>query len=102
MDEPSLKKFLDFRLEANDLEDRDTEHRQYKTELEIIKNYHGENSEIGAKAIRWLKQFKASVLIYSILCDTNYHTGYDWYWERLRLVGVHIINDQSGVLTHVD
>ncbi|CAG8786994.1 11869_t:CDS:2, partial [Acaulospora morrowiae] len=37
MEEPSLKKFLDFRLKANDLNDRDTEHRQYKTELEIIK-----------------------------------------------------------------
>ncbi|PKY49054.1 hypothetical protein RhiirA4_422649 [Rhizophagus irregularis] len=29
MDELSLKKFLDFRLKANDLKDRDTEHRQY-------------------------------------------------------------------------
>ncbi|CAI2187975.1 7418_t:CDS:2 [Funneliformis geosporum] len=49
MDEPLLKGFLDFRLKANDLKDRDTKHCQYKTELEIIKNYHGENSEIGAK-----------------------------------------------------
>ncbi|CAG8721020.1 10525_t:CDS:2 [Rhizophagus irregularis] len=29
MDELSLKKFLDFRLKANDLKDRDIEHRQY-------------------------------------------------------------------------
>jgi hypothetical protein len=59
------KRFLDFRLKAANLKDRDTEHHQYKTELEIIKNYHGENSEIGEKAISWLKQFKAGVLIYS-------------------------------------
>ncbi|CAG8622165.1 7177_t:CDS:2 [Acaulospora morrowiae] len=58
MDEPSLKKFLDFRLKANNLKDKDTEHRQYKTELEIIQSYHGKNSEIGAKANSWLNQFK--------------------------------------------
>ncbi|CAG8628787.1 3386_t:CDS:2, partial [Funneliformis mosseae] len=48
-DEPSLKAFLEFRLKTNDLKDKDTEHRRYKIELEIIKHHHDKNSEIGAK-----------------------------------------------------
>ncbi|GET53827.1 hypothetical protein RhiirA5_454535 [Rhizophagus irregularis] len=39
MDELSLKKFLDFRLKANDLKDRDIEHRQYnRKSLKITMN----------------------------------------------------------------
>ncbi|CAG8459883.1 1616_t:CDS:2, partial [Acaulospora colombiana] len=87
-DEPSLKGFLEFRLRTNDSEDKDTEHRRYKVELEIIKHHHCGNSELGAKVTSWLKQFKASVLVlfdWFDMYDTNYHAGCDWYWERLRL-----------------
>ncbi|CAG8564851.1 14239_t:CDS:2 [Acaulospora morrowiae] len=53
-------------IKTDDLGDKDTEHRRYKVELEIIKHHHGENSEIGAKVTSWLKQSKASVLVYLI------------------------------------
>ncbi|CAG8493239.1 8288_t:CDS:2 [Paraglomus occultum] len=62
-EKPSLKKFLDFRLCAGDLEDKKTEHRRYKAELDIIGRYYDDNSDIGdRKLIKWKKSFKESFI----------------------------------------
>ncbi|RUS29057.1 hypothetical protein BC938DRAFT_481112 [Jimgerdemannia flammicorona] len=48
-DDPTLKKFLDFRLSAGNLEDEETEHNRYKAELSRISRYYTESSEFGQK-----------------------------------------------------
>ncbi|CAG8766255.1 11664_t:CDS:10, partial [Gigaspora margarita] len=48
-DNPSLKKFLDFRFQKGVLEDKKTEYSQYKSELDTIKRYYSETSENGKK-----------------------------------------------------
>ncbi|CAG8455004.1 8467_t:CDS:2 [Cetraspora pellucida] len=48
-EEPSLNKFLSFRLHQNNLEESEVEHRRYKDELKSISNYYDEESEIGKK-----------------------------------------------------
>nr|CAG8434536.1 6227_t:CDS:10 [Entrophospora candida] len=45
-DEPSLKKFLDFRLSADNLEDMKTENNRYNNELNEISKFYTEVSEI--------------------------------------------------------
>lgn len=47
--EHTLKKFLDFRLSAGNLEDEETEHNRYKAELSRISRYYTESSEFGQK-----------------------------------------------------
>ncbi|GES83361.1 hypothetical protein GLOIN_2v1716154 [Rhizophagus clarus] len=59
-EEPSLKKFLDFRLLAGDLEDKQTEYHRYKQELETIGKFYAEMSEPGQEVIRWKNAFKKS------------------------------------------
>ncbi|GES72852.1 C2H2-type zinc finger transcription factor [Rhizophagus clarus] len=56
--EPSLRKFLNFRLHAGDLEDSDTEHYRFQRELDTIKNFYTETSEIGQKVLKWQRYFK--------------------------------------------
>ncbi|CAI2189797.1 14219_t:CDS:2 [Funneliformis geosporum] len=48
-EEPSLMKFLNFRLHAQDLEDEVTEHNRYKNELKAIKKHYDETSDVGQK-----------------------------------------------------
>ncbi|CAG8483342.1 5346_t:CDS:2 [Ambispora leptoticha] len=48
-EEPSLNKFLNFRLRQSNLEDSEVEHRRYKDELKSIRKYYDEESEIGKK-----------------------------------------------------
>ncbi|CAG8680975.1 16168_t:CDS:10 [Funneliformis caledonium] len=67
--EPTLKKFLDFRLRSGDLEDMQTEHNNYKNELLTISSHYAKISEIGEKVKKWKLTFKACL--------------YLPYWERL-------------------
>ena len=64
IDDPSLKKFLDFRLLAGDLEDKQTEYHRYKQELDTIGKFYAEVSEPGQEVIRWKNAFKASKVYY--------------------------------------
>ncbi|CAG8593431.1 13445_t:CDS:10, partial [Ambispora gerdemannii] len=63
-EEPSLNKFLNFRLRQSNLEDSEVEHRRYKDELKSIRKYYDEESEIGKKCV-----------VYSYCVVTNYHAG---------------------------
>ncbi|RUP48615.1 LOW QUALITY PROTEIN: hypothetical protein BC936DRAFT_144299 [Jimgerdemannia flammicorona] len=61
-DDPTLKKFLDFRLSAGNLEDEETEHNRYKAELSRINitlNHLnlGKNYEGGLKLSRQVHSF---------------------------------------------
>nr|CAG8619539.1 12036_t:CDS:10 [Entrophospora candida] len=67
--EPTLKKFLDFRLRSGDLEDMQTEHDNYNNELLTISSHYAKISEIGEKVKKWRLAFKACL--------------YLPYWERL-------------------
>ncbi|CAI2181697.1 4746_t:CDS:2, partial [Funneliformis geosporum] len=55
---PSLKKFLDFRFHAGDLEDPKVEHYRYQSELNTISKYYSEVSEIGQQVLKWKSDFK--------------------------------------------
>ncbi|CAG8834526.1 11008_t:CDS:2, partial [Racocetra persica] len=55
---PSLKNFLDFRSKEGNLEDEETEHLRYKCELNTIRKYYSETSEMGQKILRWMQDFK--------------------------------------------
>ncbi|CAI2189448.1 18641_t:CDS:2, partial [Funneliformis geosporum] len=46
-DQPSLKKFLDFRFSAGDIEEMIVEYARYKNELNTISRYYTEASEFG-------------------------------------------------------
>ncbi|RUP49921.1 hypothetical protein BC936DRAFT_140975 [Jimgerdemannia flammicorona] len=61
VDEPSLRKFLDFRLSAGDLKDEATEYHRYITELATIKKYYTEASEMGGNILKWMNLFKVNV-----------------------------------------
>ncbi|CAG8619334.1 9296_t:CDS:10 [Dentiscutata erythropus] len=63
-EEPSLNKFLSFRLHQNNLEESEVEHRRYKDELKSISNYYDEESEIGKKVLIWKQKFKASINLF--------------------------------------
>ncbi|CAG8525044.1 23365_t:CDS:2 [Racocetra persica] len=59
-DQPSLKKFLDFRLSAGDIEDSRVEYDRYKKELDEISKFYAEASKSGQEVQRWKNAFKAS------------------------------------------
>ncbi|CAI2193800.1 13649_t:CDS:10, partial [Funneliformis geosporum] len=59
-DDPSLKKFLDFRRCMGDLKNPEMEHSRYNLELNTITSYYDETTEIGKKALNWKEEFKAS------------------------------------------
>ncbi|CAG8485652.1 1505_t:CDS:10 [Paraglomus occultum] len=62
VDEPSLRKFLDFRLSAGDLNDESEEHHRYISELKTIKKYYAEASEMGRNISKWINRFKSASL----------------------------------------
>ncbi|CAG8634564.1 7950_t:CDS:2 [Ambispora gerdemannii] len=62
-DDPSLKKFLDFRFQKGVLEDKKTEYSQYKSELDTIKGYYSET-------------------LSCISSVTNYPVNCGWQWEK--------------------
>ncbi|RUP49291.1 hypothetical protein BC936DRAFT_142871 [Jimgerdemannia flammicorona] len=62
-DEPSLRKFLDFRLSAADLKDEATEHHKYITDLNKLSKFYAEVSETGKKIRKWRNTLKASELL---------------------------------------
>ncbi|CAG8642023.1 1873_t:CDS:2, partial [Paraglomus brasilianum] len=55
-EEPSLKSFLNFRLHAQDLEDKATEHNRYKNKLKAIKKYYDKTSDVRQKNDKKSKQ----------------------------------------------
>ncbi|GBC44549.2 C2H2-type zinc finger transcription factor [Rhizophagus irregularis DAOM 181602=DAOM 197198] len=57
-DDPSLKKFLDFRRCMGDLKDPEMEHSRYNLELNTITSYYDGTTEIGKKARKWKEEFK--------------------------------------------
>ncbi|CAG8716700.1 13133_t:CDS:10, partial [Funneliformis caledonium] len=57
-DEPSLNKFLNYRIHAEDLKDEVAEHNQYIGELNSISKYYPEMSEIGKKVKKFKQDFK--------------------------------------------
>ncbi|GBC08304.1 hypothetical protein RclHR1_08000001 [Rhizophagus clarus] len=59
-EEPSLKKFLDFRLLAGDLEDKKIEHTRYSNELNTISKFYAEASEFGQRILNWKKAYNES------------------------------------------
>ncbi|CAG8637383.1 3035_t:CDS:10, partial [Paraglomus brasilianum] len=59
-DEPSLKKFLDFRLSSGDIEDRKIEYARYNNELITIARYYAEESAVGRCISSWKNAFMAS------------------------------------------
>ncbi|RIA87204.1 hypothetical protein C1645_740297 [Glomus cerebriforme] len=56
--DPSLEKFLDFRFQKGVLKDKKSEYQHYKSELDTIKRYYSETSEIGKKATKLINSFK--------------------------------------------
>ncbi|CAG8684958.1 318_t:CDS:10 [Funneliformis caledonium] len=83
-EEPSLKKFLDFRLRSGYLSDMKTEHNRYYNELKTLSAHYAKVSEVGEKVQKWISAFKARlnfILNYSLLrpirlsCLTNYLTN---------------------------
>ncbi|CAG8610604.1 2485_t:CDS:2, partial [Scutellospora calospora] len=81
--EPTLKKFLDFRLRSGDLEDMQTEHNNYKNELLTISSYYAKISEIGEKywerlLVCWCAHLPMVCRAYSLmdlLCDLLVRKG---------------------------
>ncbi|PKK62681.1 hypothetical protein RhiirC2_855502 [Rhizophagus irregularis] len=57
-EKPSLKSFLDFRLQEGDLEREETEHSRYKGELNTILNYHAKAPEIREEVQQMLRNFQ--------------------------------------------
>ncbi|CAG8515579.1 10438_t:CDS:2 [Paraglomus occultum] len=80
---PSIMRFLTYRLLSSELEDEETEHSCYSSELHKISlHYPDANSDIGRKVAKLKRTFKASVLIIRtipkiMLCSTviNYPAG---------------------------
>lgn len=62
-DIPSLKKFLEFRFLAGDLESEEIEHYYYTHDLNTIGSHYAKVSEVGQKILKWKQHFKASVPI---------------------------------------
>ncbi|CAG8761106.1 21871_t:CDS:2, partial [Cetraspora pellucida] len=76
-EKPSLKSFLDFRLQEGDLEREEMEYSQYRNELNTILNYHAEAPETREEMQQLLRNFQ---YLYSpttllVMC---------WQWKRLR------------------
>ncbi|CAG8752445.1 5967_t:CDS:2, partial [Funneliformis caledonium] len=61
--DPSLKKFLDFRRCMGDLNDPEMEHSRYNLEQNAITSYYNETTEIGKKAQKLKKEFKARYFV---------------------------------------
>ncbi|CAG8580815.1 8338_t:CDS:10, partial [Ambispora leptoticha] len=57
-DEPSLKKFLDFRLSAGDLEESKVENARYNNEITTISRFYAEASAFGQQVLKWKNHFK--------------------------------------------
>ncbi|CAG8620057.1 1786_t:CDS:10, partial [Paraglomus occultum] len=57
-DAPSLKKFLDFRLSAGDLEESKVEYTRYNNELATISRFYAEASAFGQQVSKWKNDFK--------------------------------------------
>ncbi|CAB5104893.1 unnamed protein product [Rhizophagus irregularis] len=55
---PTLLKFLNFRLSAGDLEDKKTEYNRYNNELNTISKHYAEMSEMGQEIAKWKGAFK--------------------------------------------
>ncbi|CAG8604660.1 10813_t:CDS:2, partial [Paraglomus occultum] len=91
-DEPSLKKFLDFRLSSGDLEDMTVEYARYNKELITIAKYYAETSNVGQRILSWKKAFKASAQL-CFISTTNVCCGNDhcankcllWEWLGLSI-----------------
>ncbi|CAG8736790.1 23593_t:CDS:2, partial [Dentiscutata erythropus] len=58
IDDPSLRKFLDFRHLEGDLADPDTEHYHYQSELNTISKNYVEESEVGQKVLKLRSDFE--------------------------------------------
>ncbi|CAG8737307.1 4833_t:CDS:10, partial [Funneliformis caledonium] len=54
---PTLLKFLNFRLSAGDLGDKKTEYNRYNNELNTISKYYVEMSEMGQEKAKWKEHF---------------------------------------------
>ncbi|RUP45424.1 hypothetical protein BC936DRAFT_148205 [Jimgerdemannia flammicorona] len=90
-DTPSLKKFLEFRFLAGDLEFEEIEHSYYKHDLNTIGSHYAEVSEVGRKVLKWKQRFKAS-----LPCSiTNYPAGAAGSGKGPVLVGEHIVDGVS-------
>ncbi|RHZ77046.1 hypothetical protein Glove_186g27 [Diversispora epigaea] len=59
-DQPSLKKFLDFRLSAGDLEKKQIEYSRYNNELNTISRFYTGASKFGQQVSKWKDAFKKS------------------------------------------
>jgi uncharacterized membrane protein len=60
VENPSLIKFLEFRIRQGNLSDQKTEHCRYKEELDTITEYSSSSSEIVGIVQKWNNLFKAS------------------------------------------
>ncbi|CAG8602889.1 10989_t:CDS:2, partial [Racocetra fulgida] len=69
IDEPSLKKFLDFRLSAGDLEESKIEYDRYNKELITISRFYAEASEFGQQVSKWKISFKETIKYFWKLQD---------------------------------
>ncbi|CAG8450000.1 15649_t:CDS:10 [Funneliformis mosseae] len=82
-DEPSLNKFLNYRIHAEDLKDEVAEHNQYIGELNSISKYYPEMSEIGKKVKKFKQDFKEKlrvcvfvyVTLHELLCGLRVRRG---------------------------
>ncbi|CAG8584738.1 2517_t:CDS:2 [Funneliformis mosseae] len=73
-EKPSLKNFLDFRLQEGDLEREEMEHSRYKGELNTILKYHSEASEIREEVQQILRNFQVNIF-YLGYTVTDYPAG---------------------------
>ncbi|CAG8737135.1 18817_t:CDS:2, partial [Acaulospora morrowiae] len=64
---PSLRKFLDFRRLEGDLADSDTEHYRYQCELDAFRKYYTEESEVDQIVLK-LKKWVEVVCLHGLLC----------------------------------
>ncbi|CAG8678959.1 17812_t:CDS:2 [Funneliformis caledonium] len=90
-EKPSLKSFLDFRLQEGDLEREETEHSRYRGELNTILNYHAEAPEIREEVQQVLRNFQVNIfyLGYTVIdypagCVLAVEKVACLLWKRLR------------------
>ena len=63
--DPTLRKFLNFRLNTGDLKDPDTEHYRYQSELNTLSKYYTKESEIGKKVLKLQRDQGNHIILFS-------------------------------------
>ncbi|CAG8591669.1 5446_t:CDS:2 [Acaulospora colombiana] len=98
---PSLKNFLDFRLQEGDLEREETEHSRHKGELNTILKYHAEAPEISEEVQQMLRNFQLFVEQEELQKKIRSFIPTDKCSENLR-EWLHLPDDDISLVTEED